>query len=326
MNNRDTSLDFVKGFLVIVMVMYHTISYFTTAGYAGTQYVRFGNGAFIFISGYIVSVFYQRKFELDKIRVCKRLAARGLKLLLIFTFINVMINLFGIHSLKSIQYDIDLYFIDIYSIYITGDSTYSVFKIIVPIAYLLLLSPIILFFKSWRKTIIIATSILLSAYVIFRIDLFNLYGLLIGLVGLSFGLLGGDHDKFSIKLKTIIIILFCITVSMMKYFDRNIMSYSLGIIIILKLVYDFSKTQNLTEPFNKLIIMLGQYSLLSYLIQIAFLQLLYQLVVKQKFDLGYEAFVIVVITNTFLIAVFLLLETLRDKFRVIDKSYKLIFS
>jgi peptidoglycan/LPS O-acetylase OafA/YrhL len=324
--HRDLNLDFVKGFLVICMVMYHTISYFTTAGYDGTKYVRFVTGSFIFISGYIVAVFYQKKFELNKIKICRRLLTRGLKLLLIFTFLNITINLLGIQSHKLIHYKIELYLMNLGSIYIKGNSIYAVFQIIVPIAYLLLLSPILLIFQKWRKTIIIVTSILLLAHVAFNIASFNLYGLLIGLVGLSFGLIGINHETYAIKFKSIIIIMFCITIFMMEYFDRNIISYAIGIMIILKLVYDFSKTQDLAKYFNKLVVLLGQYSLLSYLMQIFFLQSIYQLFIKQRFDLGYEAFVIFVITNIFLILLCLLLDLLRSKFRLIDKSYKLIFS
>ena len=103
MNDRDLSLDFVKGFLVICMVIYHTISYFTTAGYDGIKYLRFVTGSFIFISGYIVAVFYRRKFELDNKTTFKRLVIRGLKLLLIFTFLNIIINLSGIKSHKLIR-------------------------------------------------------------------------------------------------------------------------------------------------------------------------------------------------------------------------------
>jgi hypothetical protein len=138
--------------------------------------------------------------------------------------------------------------------------------------------------------------------------------------------MGINNEKYAIKFKTIIIIITCITVFMMKYFDRNIISYAMGIIIIIKLAYDFSKTQDLTKYLNKLLILLGQYSLISYIMQILFLQGIYKFWVKQRFDLGYEVFIIFVIINVFLILVCLLLELLRSKFKFVDESYKLIFS
>lgn len=326
MNDRDLNLDYVKGFLVVCMVIYHTINYFTTAGYDGTKYLRFVTGGFIFISGYIVSVFYQKKFELDRKRICIRLMTRGLKLLLIFTFLNIVINLSGIQSHKNIQYDLDFFFMDLYDIYVEGSSRYVAFPIIVPIAYLLFLSPLLLMIQAWRKTIIIITAILLSAYVAFSINYFNLYGLLIGLFGLSAGFMSINHDLYKIKYRSIIIIIFCAMVFMMKFFDKNIISYSMGIMIISKLVYDFSKTQNLTKYFNKLIVLLGQYSLVSYIMQIFFLQSLYQLFIKQRFSIAYEAFIIFIATTIFIILLCLLLDLLRNKSKFLDRSYKFIFS
>lgn len=326
MSTRDINLDFVKGFLVICMAMYHSISYFTTAGYDGTKWLRFVTGSFIFISGYIVAVFYQNKFELNRKKICERLVVRGIKLLLVYTTINIMINLLGIQSHKAIHYDIESFLMSLNSIYIEGNYISSVFQIIVPIAYLLLLSPVILIIHKWRKTIIFIISILLFAYVALNIDSFNLYGLLIGFVGLSVGLMRINNKKPILKHKAIIIIIFFITVFMMKYFDRNIISYVIGIMIILKTIYDFAKNQDLTNCFNKIVILLGQYSLLSYLMQIFFLQAIYQLFIKQRFGLGYEVFSIFVIVTGFLILLCVLLDLLRSKFILIDKSYKFIFS
>jgi len=160
----------------------------------------------------------------------------------------------------------------------------------------------------------------------FNISSFNLYGLLIGLVGFSVGFISVNQEQYAIKQKIFILLLFFISILLMPFFDKNIIFYSSGIIIILKLVYDFSITQNVTKHFNKFIVILGQYSLLNYLMQIFFLQGLYQLFIKHRFDLGYESFVIFVITNIFLIFLCLLLDLLRNRFRIIDKSYKLIFA
>lgn len=324
--NRDASLDFVKGYLVcVVMVMGHIVSLLTTAGYDGVVYFRFGTGSFVFISGYIVAVFYSKKYLQDKKKICKRLVNRGLKLLLIFTFLNILINVFALQSYKSFQNEINPHLMNLYSIYITGGSSTS-FAILVPIAYLLILSPFLLAFQSFKKTIVITTSLLLLAYVFSEIHFYNLYFLLIGLTGLSIGLMDINDEAYAIKYKTIIILVFCITILTIKFFDKNIITYVIGILINLKLVYDFSRTQNLTSPFYKLIILLGQYSLLTYLMQIFFLQMVYRLFLKQKIAFGYEAFLIFVITNIFLILLCLLLELLRSKLKLIDKSYKMIFS
>lgn len=65
-SDRDVSLDFVKGILVIVMVIYHVMNYFSTAGPDSFGYVRFVTGSFIFVSGYIISTFYERKYRINR--------------------------------------------------------------------------------------------------------------------------------------------------------------------------------------------------------------------------------------------------------------------
>ena len=137
--------------------------------------------------------------------------------------------------------------------------------------------------------------------------------------------MGINFETYAIKFKTIIIIIFCITSFMMKYFDRNIISYCIGILLTIKLVYDFSKTQNLSKYINKLIVLLGQYSLLSYLMQIFFLQSIFQFFVKQRFYIGYETFLIILLTSLFLTIICYLIDYLRRKYDSVNKSYKFIF-
>lgn len=308
------------------MVFYHTINYFATIGYDGTKYLRFVTGSFIFISGYIVAVFYQHKYLLNRIATSKRLVTRGFKILIIYTSLNLLINLLNIQTFKAIQYDIDSFLTNLDDIYLKGNSLYAAFQILVPIAYLLILSPLLLFWGKWKKTIIASTAILLSAHVLLNISSFNLYGLLIGLFGLSIGLLSIDQNAFSIKSKSLIIVLFCLSIIMMPFFDKNILLYAIGLTIIMKLVFDFSKLLNLDIFLNKLVILLGRYSLLSYLMQIFFLQGMYQLFLKKRFDLGYELLLIIFITNIFLIVLCSLIDLLRHKFILLNRLYKLVFA
>ena len=327
MNDRDLNLDFVKGFLVISMVIYHTFNYFTTVGYSATQYVRYSTGAFIFISGYLVATYYKNKFYLNKKDVCKRLIIRGLKLLLIFLVINLIISLIGLESHKKIYYDLNRFLNNLNTVLISGNTNLFIFPILVPISYALLLSPLFLFFHAWEKSMIAMTALLVSAYLIIDIDIFNLWGLMIGIIGMLIGLLQ-DSKKiyYSIKSKALILSLFCVCIFLMKYFDRNILSYIIGILIILKLVYDFSKTQNPANPVSRIFISWGQYTLFGYLSQIFFLQILRKFIFKDRFDLGYKILLIIIITSIFLFILCKTLDLLRNRFYPVDKLYKFIFS
>jgi hypothetical protein len=59
------TLDLVKGALVVVMVVYHAMNIFSTAGPDEYVYVRFVSGSFILMSGYIVARFHEARFKAD---------------------------------------------------------------------------------------------------------------------------------------------------------------------------------------------------------------------------------------------------------------------
>src|SRR5262249_37814346 len=119
--NRDLILDFVKGILVIVMVIYHVMNIFSKASPEAFGYIRFVSGSFIFISGYIISTFYEQKFQTDRVGTSKRLVVRGLKLLFIFTVLNIAVNLTGTGNPNKIQFGVQQYLGHISTIYTSGD-------------------------------------------------------------------------------------------------------------------------------------------------------------------------------------------------------------
>ena len=59
---RNYSLDFVKGICVIVMVIYHTIDYYFPQSFF-LHYLLFVSGAFVFITGFIITHIYPNRFE-----------------------------------------------------------------------------------------------------------------------------------------------------------------------------------------------------------------------------------------------------------------------
>lgn len=81
---RDLTLDLVKGVLVVLMVVYHAMNIFSTAGPNEYAYVRFVSGSFVLMSGYIVARFHEARFKADWRGTSRRLVVRGLKLLMLF--------------------------------------------------------------------------------------------------------------------------------------------------------------------------------------------------------------------------------------------------
>src|SRR5262245_29135589 len=91
LGERQVALEFVKGALVLCMVVYHSVNYFHHKQTV-LQYLHFLPPSFIFIAGFLVSSVYLIKYEAADWRLSQRLFIRGLKLLLVFVLLNVAVN------------------------------------------------------------------------------------------------------------------------------------------------------------------------------------------------------------------------------------------
>jgi peptidoglycan/LPS O-acetylase OafA/YrhL len=316
-------LDFLKGFLVVSMVVYHSLGYFSSAGYDAMKYVRYVTGGFIFASGYVVSAFYETKLRIDRNKVFRRLLIRGLKLLLIFTVLNVTLNFLGIESHKRIQYDIWEFLSSIGSTYLYGASRYSVFPILLPIAYLLLLSPLLLLLNRIARVLLPLA--LLLVYYTLDFSSFNLYGLIIGMIGVSAGVASRER-RFAVRNPLLGGVLLACAIIFVEYFDRNIVSYTAGVVIILKLVYDLSAALRLPKWLKEPVVVLGQHSLFCYLAHIPFLQVLSRCCSHHRYGFGFEVPTIVFVTLLLLLVLCVAIGFLSTKSVLVKTSYNWIFS
>lgn len=324
---RNVLLDFVKGVLVVVMVIYHVMNIFSTASAEAYGYIRFVSGSFIFLSGYIISTFYQHKFQVDGFGTSKRLVSRGLKILLVFSVLNILIHVTGIGNPNKAQIGLHQYVNYIAVIYGYGDTRYASFQILLPIAYVLMISP--LFLLCSRVGMMLALSSLIAAYCfsISGIQSVNLGFAIIGVIGICVGMIIGAL-RFSFSIKNVLLIFGCFItcIYLMEYLDRNLLAYSMGIMLIVKMLYDLGGRIRPENAFSNMTILFGKYSLICYITQIVFLQVLFRVLSRVKLDMGFEIISIVVVTNIFLLLLCLCLNFFRGQCRLIDRSYRFVFS
>lgn len=324
---RDLALDFVKGVLVVVMVVYHAMNIFSTAGPDAYAYVRFVSGSFILMSGYIVSRFYERRLKADRSGTSRRLVVRGLKLLMLFTLLNLLINLTGIGNPNKVQLGIQHYMSSLFEVYISGEPGYASFQILLPIAYLLIAAPAFLMLGRLSKWIFVASFAMAFAASFFAIESVNLDFVVLGSLGLSGGMLTNAMKKpFAIKGTWSIAGGLLASVMLMRYLSVNLATYALGTMVILKLLYDLSKAVGPGSRLARASILLGQYSLVCYIAQIIFMQAFYGALSRPRWELGYETLLVVFATVAFLLVLSAGLATLCGRYRFVDKTYKLIFS
>jgi peptidoglycan/LPS O-acetylase OafA/YrhL len=324
---RDLPLDFVKGILVTVMVIYHVMNYFSTTGPQSFGYVRFVTGSFVFISGYVVAAFYADRYLTDGIKTAGRLFVRGSKLFVLFSILNILIGLTGIGNPVKAPLDIHRYLGNLAAIYGQGRPGIAAFQVLLPISYLLVVSPMFLPLIKAKKVMLTITVAIAVVYSLTDLNSVNLGLGIIGLTGLSAGMLINGSEK-SFYLKNRLVTLFCVLmlVGLMGYMDRNVLAYSTGIMVLLKLLYDFGRTVNSRNRIWKVLVLFGQYSLICYIIQIVFLQGLSRLLARQKWGLGLETVSIFMATIVFLLMSCLLIKSLRSRFEWANKAYRFIFS
>jgi len=259
--------------------------------------------------------------------ICKRLLIRGSKLFVLFTALNLIINITGVGNPNKASLGIENYFDHISQIYIYGNQKQAAFLILLPISYVLMISPLFIAFKSIKAF----TSVILSALIVIvsilevKSNIINLG--LVGLVGLLVGL---SIHKFMaeqrIQSKVAIVLCLSFVIATMQYFSNNTLGYATGILILIKLFYDLAKSIYIKNQIAQWIILFGQYSLLCYILQIVFLQGLMRMFSSQKWGMGYETISIFMATNIFLLMICFLIRFLRTRFKFMDKSYKLVFA
>lgn len=276
-DSRDSALDFTKGVLVLFMVLYHWMNYFVGIEGPFYLYLRFIPPSFIFISGFLLSNVYPKKYGLSSSKLYIRLLIRGFKILVLFTFLNVMANALFSKSYRGATPGMEYFVTNAATIYFTGNGK-MIFGVLLPISYLLILSTLI--FWGMRATryalsiICVALFIAVSFLDYCAASIPNLSLVAVGILGMVFGqyspkkiadwggnlgMLAGLYAGYLIAL----------TAWGERYFLEVI-----GVCLSVLLIYEIGIRSTNCRPVGGLFVLLGKYSLFAYIAQIGLLQLL----------------------------------------------------
>jgi peptidoglycan/LPS O-acetylase OafA/YrhL len=336
---RNNAFDVIKGVLVLVMVAYHVMSIMSSARFEDFRYLRFVSGSFIFISGFVLTRFFAASFQSDAKAASGRLIVRGLKVLALFTALNLLIQSSGVGNVQKPQLGHEGYWQHAASIYLQGNGRMSSFLILLPIAYLLMLAPAVLWLLSRQRTgagwWLLAATLLLAAWPATTADAPVLEFMLIGLAGLCLGKLT-PSDKLrgrhlarrllnrwppALALAGLVLSLW-----FTGRFNHNLAAYTLGIAAMLKCLYDLACVLSSHGPAGRGLALLGRYSLATYIAQIVFIQMLFRLSHQQRWQLGLPLMAFGLSTALAMWGLCVMLERLRARWQAVDRSYRLIFS
>jgi hypothetical protein len=325
---RDCAIDFVKGVLVEVMIVYHTMNYFVGAQSPVLKYLDFVSGGFIFITGYVISAFYTMKYKADPLRMYLRLFLRGGKIVLLFTFVNLAINLVFQKNYNNAELGVNKFIENLYPIYVLGYKQIAAFEILLPIAYVLIISPLLLAVSRWRNLLLILISTMFLYCSLTPSAPFNLLYLSIGLNGFALGLLfksylAGHASDTSYNRQFI-----CLAVlyfGLIALWERTFLSYALGVIAISCALYFIGCNLNYNTRVLRTVVLCGQYSLLAYLSQIIVLQGVFRLG-KYFGSPGLLPISAFIITNVVVIVICEGVALNRGKSQSLDRVYRTIFT
>ena len=143
---RIDPLDWTKGALVLFMVVYHSINYSVFRSMA-FQFLPFLPPSFVMIAGIVVGSVYAARYDLDSWKPYARLMLRGIKLFLLFAVLNVG---FCILLERSFAGGLSEFSSRAGMVFLSGNGRDGIFEVLLPIAYFLLLAPVLLSASSSR--------------------------------------------------------------------------------------------------------------------------------------------------------------------------------
>ena len=330
---RIPALDFTKGALVLIMVLYHWINYFL--GPHDNRYLRFLTPSFIFISGFIVSNIYISKYGLSDPHLPKRLVERGLKILGVFVVLNLMRSFVSPGHAPANAFTMHDWIRSLIDIYVLGSGVGGgqakavAFFILVPISYLLLLSAgLLVLSRYYRFTVHVVCMgfLLIIAGANYRgFESSNLELLAIGLLGLIAGYLPTEKVNAAVRHPYLLVASYVAYVAAITVWNVIYPLQIVGVYLSLMILYWMGLEGGNPGRIRGTVVLLGKYSLLGYIAQIAILQCLR--LAMHPFSWETELLILsFILAFALTITSIKVVDLLRSRSIVVDRLYRFVFA
>lgn len=326
--------DFVKGLLVVGMLLYHA-AYVLLQDVDPIEIQRrvtpfvFLSGAWVFISGLIIAIYYRNRFRERPGAISRRLVIRGAKLILVFLVLNIAMQATGIAGFETWDRR------ELIQVLTYGDARRASFEILLGIGYVLMLSPVLLWMRGagpWVALLAIVAASVASAAG-FRIP-GNLWSVLCGFGGIvagqavsAFGLaarLGDPGLRRRLTATAFGVALAYFLVGLMTDFSKNLLIlYLSGIAGILGALFLAHAWIRRLSWLDRALQLLGRYPLVGYIGQMGLLKAQAALMAHWEFRLPFPAGVLLALVVLWL-AILTLDQAVRHSQRV-ARIYSAVF-
>jgi large-conductance mechanosensitive channel len=282
--------------------------------------------SFILITGFLVGKVYTAKYEAGTWKPYLRLASRGMKLFLVFAFLNV------VHCVlikRDLAAGVGEFIARDKAVFISGNGRMAIFEVLLPIAYFLLLAPILLRLRACA-----GGSILFTAAAIFLLCLCleatgrqikNLEFLSVGVIGMAFGLIPMQMIDRLVKKWFQILLLYLLYRVCSHVFGEIYPVQTLAATVSVLVLYCCALHLNTDTWLRRQMVVLGRYSLFAYLVQIAILQGLVK-VLGGRPDYLIGVVVVFVITAILSFLMVKAVDEFRQRSHVVAAIYKAVFA
>ncbi len=331
---RIPALDFTKGALVLLMVLYHWINYFigqeVTYYY---KYLRFLTPSFIFIAGFMISNVYLSKYAAADPRLAKRLFTRGIKLFAIFLALNLarvlVVPFLGTDSVAQNLLNPK----NLFTVFVSGNLPVTgklvSFSILVPISYLLMLSGALMIpYRRYRYTFHFVCGLLLLGILFLGITGARSYALefvTTGMLGVLAGFAPIESINRLVSHPFILALAYAVYLAAITLWDVYFPLLVAGTALSLMIIYRIGSNGSESGKITGGTILLGKYSLLAYISQIAILQIL--AAGFHRLHLGIAGLILSFLSAFALtIASVEIVDRTRIRIPSVDKMYRWVFA
>jgi peptidoglycan/LPS O-acetylase OafA/YrhL len=266
------ALDFTKGTLVLIMVLYHWLNYFVGVQGFYYRYLRFLTPSFIFITGFLISQVYLSKYGITDPRLPRRLWVRGAKLVGLFVALNVIVAVAAPSSSTPLTD---------WAIYagLNSATGHVAFLVLLPIAYLLIAAAAIttalrVFSQAFQVAALGTIGAVLVLQSVGRTNAF-LELISIGLLGIVIGALPINEIEAVLHRYAPIALAYAAYLCAITIWNEVYILQIVGVCLTLAMIYMIGTAAHIKAA--NAVVLLGRYSLLGYIAQILILQVIHRL-------------------------------------------------
>lgn len=325
---RVAALDWLKGALVVFMVIYHSLNYTGDYTSAAFRLMAFLPPSFILITGFLLTNSYLSRYNAADPELHRRLLTRGAKLILLFVALNVSLVLIRNAGDRQVFPALGELASRWREIFFTPSGRVASSGILVSIGYVLLVaSPLLLLYcvKPWLLPALATILVAACCFFEWSRTLNYYFGMVtFGIVGMCLGTIPlGTLERFAHN--WVLLLPGYGIYRLGSYFFGEIYPIQLaGTVLTLSILFGLALVFSQAGFAYRQCVLLGRYSLFGYIFQLVVLQVLRKTLSTADPAASFIIMTLLTLVLTWLAT--LVVEKLRQTAQAFDVTYKWVFA